>query len=154
MLKIRPATKEDVPILYELIMGIAHYHNQAYAVKTTEKELLRAGFGEVPQFGALIAEYEGKPAGYLSYTWNYSIWNAGNYMNLDDLFVKEAFRGKKIGQALMQEAKALCQKRDTHLIRWEVQKDNEAAIKFYEGLGAKMKVKGIFRWELKEISTE
>ena len=149
MLTIRPATKEDVSILYELIMGIAQYHNQEYAVKTSKEELLRAGFGKVSKFGALIAEYEGKPAGYLSYTWNYSIWNAGSYMNLDDLFVKEAFRGKKIGEALMQEAKALCKSKDTHLIRWEVQKDNEGAIKFYERLGAKMKAKGIFRWELK-----
>ncbi|MEM8887262.1 MAG: GNAT family N-acetyltransferase [Bacteroidota bacterium] len=150
MLTIRPATKEDVPMLYELILGIARYHNQEYAVKTSVEELRRAGFGEVSKFGALIAEYEGMPAAYLSYTWNYSIWNAGSYMNLDDLFVKEEFRGKKIGEALMQEAKALCQSRDTYLIRWEVQKDNAGAIKFYERLGAKMKAKGIFRWELKE----
>lgn len=153
MLKIRSATKEDVSILYELIIGIARYHDQEYAVKTTEEELRKSGFGESPRFGVLIADYNGKAAGYLSYTWSYSIWNAGTYMNLDDLFVKAEFRGKKIGEALMHEAKLLCQSRNTKLIRWEVQKDNPGAIKFYERLGAKMKIKGIFRWELEEKSS-
>ncbi|MEO1216962.1 MAG: GNAT family N-acetyltransferase [Bacteroidota bacterium] len=81
-------------------------------------------------------------------TWNYSIWNAGDYMNLDDLFVKAEFRGKKLREALMKEAKNLCQSRNIYLIRWEAQKDNAEAIRFYERLGSKVKIKGIFRGEL------
>ncbi|MBX2871584.1 MAG: GNAT family N-acetyltransferase [Saprospiraceae bacterium] len=148
MIEIRVAQKEDVGILYELIMGIAKFHNQEQFVLTNQEEMLQAGFGENPRFGALIAEYNGKVAGYLSYTWNYSIWNGTAYMNMDDLFVWQAFRGKKIGEQLMLHAKGLCDNSGIKLIRWEVQQDNAKAISFYNRLGADMYPKGIFRWKL------
>lgn len=147
MTEIRVAQKEDVGILYELIMGIAKFHNQEQFVATTPEEMFRAGFSENPKFGAFIAEYDGKVAGYLSYTWNYSIWNGKNYMNMDDLFVWEEFRGKKIGEQLMQSAKDLCEDSGINSIRWEVQQDNSKAISFYNRLGAEMFPKGIFKWK-------
>ncbi len=33
-------------------------------------------------------------------------------------------------------------------IRWEVQTDNVAAIRFYERLGATMRTKGVFVWDV------
>lgn len=68
-------------------------------------------------------------------------------MNIDDVFVWEEFRGQKIGEALMQKAKAACASKGVHKIRWEVQKDNHSAIRFYERLGANMETKGVFKWE-------
>lgn len=147
MIKIRLAQKEDVSVLYQLIMGIARFHDQEQFVLTDQEEMLRAGFGENSKFGALIAEYKGKVAGYLSFTWNYSIWYGTDYMNMDDLFVWEEFRGKKIGEQLMLYAKNLCADKGISLIRWEVQQDNAKAISFYQRLGADMSPKGIFKWE-------
>ena len=147
MIEIRAAKKEDIGILYELIMGIAKFHHQEQFVLTNQEKMLQAGFGENPKFGAFLAEYDGKIAGYLSYTWNYSIWNGKDYMNMDDLFVWAEFRGKKIGEFLMQYAKDRCKTRDVNLIRWEVEQDNAKAISFYNRLGAKMSQKGIFKWK-------
>jgi len=147
MIDIREARKEDIEILYDLIIGIAEFHNQEQYVLTNQEEMLRAGFGENPKFGALIAEYKGKVAGYLSFTWNYSIWNGTDYMNMDDLFVWEAFRGKRVGEELMLYAKQLCENKDISMIRWEVQQDNVKAVSFYNRLGADMYSKGIFRWK-------
>lgn len=146
-IKIRQAKGKDVPILFDLMMAIAKHHNQEAYVLTDKDELLRAGFGTDPKFYVLLAEYEKEIAGYLSYTWNYSIWNGKSYMNLDDLFVKEKFRGLKIGQELMQKAKSLCENESSGLMRWEVEKDNHKAIQFYESLSAKMVEKGIFKWK-------
>ncbi|AKA35370.1 GNAT family N-acetyltransferase [Flagellimonas lutaonensis] len=145
-IKIRHATSKDVTVLFDLIMAIAKHHNQEAYVLTDKDELLKEGFGEAPKFYVLLAEYEKEIAGYLSYTWNYSIWNGKNYMNLDDLFVKEKFRGLKIGQELIQRAKSLCANESSGLMRREVEKDNHKAIQFYNRLGAKMVEKGIFRW--------
>ncbi len=147
MIEIREATKEDVGVLFELIIGIAKFHDQEQFVATNPQEMLRAGFGDTPKFGALLATYDGEVAGYLSYTWNYSIWNGADYMNMDDLFVWEAFRGKRIGEKLMLKAKHICQNKGIRLIRWEVQQDNDKAISFYDRLGAKMSPKGVFRWK-------
>ena len=136
MIKIRKANNSDIDTLYELIIGIAKFHNQEKFVITNKNEMLSSGFGDNPRFGALIAEFNNKVAGYLSYTWNYSIWNGCDYMNLDDLFVLESYRSLKIGFHLMEKAKEICDEKSINLIRWEVEKDNQKAIKFYNRIGS------------------
>lgn len=148
MLKIRKATPEDVDVLHELILGIAKYHGQEKYVRTTKKKMVEAGFGSDPKFGALIAENKGDVAGYLSYTWNYSIWKGKHFMNIDDVFVWENQRGQKIGEHLMQEARKISLENGIKTIRWEVEKTNVRAIEFYKRLGAEIILKGIFRWNL------
>ncbi|MBL6446386.1 GNAT family N-acetyltransferase [Fulvivirga sp. 29W222] len=147
MIKIREATKGDVDILYNMIMGIAKFHDHEEFVITDKQKMLSAGFNENPKFGALIAEFNDEVAGYLSYTWNYSIWNGSEYMNLDDLFVWEEYRKHKVGLNLMQRAKEICSDKAINMIRWEVETDNIKAIDFYNRLGVTMKEKGLFRWD-------
>ena len=149
MIKIREASKEDVETLYELILDIARYHNQEQFVYTNTKEMLTAGFVGKPKYGALIAELNGQTAGYLSYTWNYSIWEGADYMNVDDLYVRSQYRGKKIGFHLMQNARSICIDKEIRLIRWEAELNNNKATKFYTELGARKIEKGIFRWSIK-----
>lgn len=148
MVIVREATAADTAIVYDLIIGIAKHHNQEQYVATSREELLQSGFGQNPKFGVLLAEVEGEIAGYVSYTWNYSIWAGASYMNIDDVFIREGFRGQKIGKNLMFAAKGVCQNHDVEKIRWEVQQDNLRAISFYEDLGAKMQTKGVFGWDL------
>ncbi len=148
MLKIKRAAKEDIETLYHLIIGIAQHHDQEQYVLTNPEELRKAGFGENPRFGALIAEWDGEAVGYVSYTFNYSIWMGGVYLNIDDLFVWKKFRGKKIGEQLMLKIKEVGKEQGLSRIRWEVEQDNLGAIKFYEKLGAELTIKGIFRWNI------
>ncbi len=122
MIKIREATKNDIGTLYNLILGIAKYHNQEKSVITNSKEMLGSGFGDNLKFGALLAEINGEIVGYLSYTWNYSIWNGCEYMNLDDLYVTSEYRGQKVGLHLMRHAQDFCINKEINPIRWEVQK--------------------------------
>jgi len=145
---VREATLSDIDIVYELIFAIAKHHEQEQYVITTKAELINSGFGDSPSFGVLLAELDGEVAGYCSYTWNYSIWLGSTSMNIDDVFVWEAFRGKRIGELLMLNAKELCLAKGASRIKWEVEQDNHGAIKFYEGLGATLDVKGLFRWDV------
>jgi len=152
MITTRDATKNDIDTLFDLIWGLAKFHNQEKYVLTNKEEMLNSGFNNEPKFGAIIADFNSKVAGYLSYTWNYSIWNGCEFMNLDDLFVWEEFRGQKVGLMLMEHAKNICKEKNISLIRWEVEKDNIKAIEFYNRLGAKITEKGIFRWHLNTSS--
>ncbi|WP_281557573.1 GNAT family N-acetyltransferase [Thalassomonas sp. RHCl1] len=148
MLSVREASQSDIDTVYALIIAIAKHHDQQQYVITDKAELLRAGFGDKPEFGVLLAEINGEVAGYCSYTWNYSIWLGARYMNIDDVFVWEDFRGQKVGEALMLKAKEVGLSRGASRIRWEVEQDNHGAIKFYRRLGANVDIKGVCRWQL------
>jgi len=147
MIDYRDATKKDVDALFDLMLGIAKYHDQEQFLKTSKEQMLQSGFGENPKFGAIVAAYEDTLVGYLSYTWNYSIWNGSDYMNLDDLFVLNEYRQQNIGKKLMEAAQQKCLEKKIHLIKWEVEKNNTKAIHFYNRLGAEMNIKGIFKWK-------
>ncbi len=143
---IREATEQDIDVVYDLIMAIAEHHDQAQYVITDKAELAQSIGGSAAKFGVLLAEVDGKVAGYASYTWNYSIWLGAEVMNIDDVFVWPQFRGQKAGEALMLKARAVCQAKGCQRIRWEVEQDNHQAIKFYQRLGAQIDIKGVCRW--------
>jgi ribosomal protein S18 acetylase RimI-like enzyme len=143
---IRRAQKEDVQALYSLIVALAEHHDQRHFLTTSVDTLERDGFLGDPQFGAILADDGKGLVGFASFTWNYSIWLGGKYMNIDDVFVKESHRGLGIGERLMLEAKEICAGAGGKRLRWEVQPDNQSAIRFYERLGARIRSKGVFSW--------
>lgn len=132
----------------ELIYAIAEHHDQTEYVLTNIPELLSSGFGNDPRFGVLLAEYNEATVGFLSFTINYSIWSGGDYLQIDDVYVDEKYRGKLIGESLMSGAKKYCQSVGISRLKWEVEKDNASAIRFYERLGANMTIKGVFSWNV------
>src|SRR3954468_10987414 len=101
MLNIRPATRDDVSIMLELIRALAVYEREPDAVDATEGDLLRDGFGDAPKFRCVIAEWDGVPAGFAFWFYNYSTWQGRPGLYLEDLFVKPDFRAKGIGKALL-----------------------------------------------------
>ena len=136
MLNIRTATREDVPVLLSLIRELATYEKKAEKAVVTEEDLLRDGFGPQPKFRALIAEWEGEPAGYASFFYFYSTFQGRPALFLEDLFVLDEFRGKGIGKALLAAVAKLAIEEKCFGLRWEVLDWNTPAIKFYEKLGA------------------
>src|ERR1700726_968042 len=104
---IRPATSADIPWILELIRALATYEREPDAVKTTEADLLRDGFGKQPRFECLIAESgKGEAAGFALYFYNYSTWTGRSGIHLEDLFVVPQFRGHGIGKALLARVAA------------------------------------------------
>lgn len=64
MLTIRPASIEDVALLRAMIRELAEFERALEQVMIDEAQLARDGFGENPRFRALIAEWNGRAAGY------------------------------------------------------------------------------------------
>lgn len=148
VVKVREADREDIDIVYDLIKAIARHHVQEHFVTITKDELAKSGFSDDPKFGVLLAKIDGEIVGYVSYTWNYSIWSGSSYMNIDDIFVWEKLRGHKVGEALMTNARTICEKKGVRSIKWEVEENNQKAIKFYKRLGTEVSIKGVCRWRL------
>src|ERR1700730_8323320 len=100
MVSIRHATVEDVALLRTMICELAEYERELDMVEITEAALARDGFGANPKFRALMAEWEKQPAGYALFFGYYSTW-AGPGLFLEDLFVRQQFRNRGIGKALL-----------------------------------------------------
>jgi GNAT superfamily N-acetyltransferase len=133
---IRPVTRKDAPALLSLIRGLAAYEKKPDAVVATEQDLLRDLFGPHPKFRALIAEWQGQPAGYASFFHFYSTYQGRSALFLEDLFVPEKFRGNGIGIALLAAVAKLALEEGCFGLRWEVLDWNQPAIEFYKKLGA------------------
>jgi GNAT superfamily N-acetyltransferase len=134
MLSIRPAHAGDVPLLVTLIHEFAAF--ERLPVTVTEASLLRDGFGERPRFRVLMAEWDGQPAGYAFFFDYYSTFEGRAGLFLEDVYVREQYRGKKIGNALMARVAAIAREENCFGVRWQVLDWNTAAIDFYRRLGA------------------
>lgn len=134
---IRQGTEADVSDLLKLIQELAEYEKEPDAVIVTEDILKEDGFGSNPSFGFFVAEVDGVVHGIALYCHPYSTWK-GRYLYLEDLVVRQSFRGKGLGaklfEAIVEKAKAEGVKR----LGWQVLDWNEPAIKFYEKYGADM----------------
>jgi GNAT superfamily N-acetyltransferase len=136
MLTIRPATAHDVALIKDLIYELAEFERERHMVTITETDLLRDGFGAEPKFRALIAEWSGEAAGYALFYGCYSTWEGRAGLFLEDVFVRPACRSLGIGKALLAQVARIAQKEQCYGVRWEVLDWNQAAIEFYQRLGA------------------
>jgi GNAT superfamily N-acetyltransferase len=138
MLRIRPAIGDDASTILDLIRALAIYEREPDAVKATEADILRDGFGATPKFRCVIAEWDGQAAGFAFWFYNYSTWQGRPGLYLEDLFVKPEFRGKGIGKALLLHLAKVASDENCGRFEWSVLDWNTPAIEFYESLGAKL----------------
>lgn len=136
-LRLRLATEADVALILELIQALAEYEKLVHEVVATEELLRESLFGRGkggPE--VVIAELEGEAAGFALFFANYSTFLGRAGMHLEDLYVREALRGKSIGKTLLSCLAKLAVERQCGRLEWNVLDWNEPAIRFYESLGA------------------
>ena len=138
MLSIRKATAHDAALILDFIRRLAEYEREPNAVIATEADLIRDGFGSEPKYRCLIAEWNGVPAGFALFHYNYSTWRGHAGLYLEDLFVRVEMRGKGIGKALLQRLAQIALEGNCYGLRWMVLEWNDPALKFYESLGAEL----------------
>jgi GNAT superfamily N-acetyltransferase len=147
---IREAVREDVPVMLGFIRKLAEYEREPDAVVATEADLLRDGWGEVPRFRVLMAEVDGKAAGFALYFTSYSTWRGHHGIRLEDLYVTPALRGQGIGKALLARLAAVAVEEGCPRLEWDVLEWNAPAIAVYEKIGAAI----LTEWRIMRLQGE
>ncbi len=142
---IRKANSDDVKDILRLLIELAVYEKEPDAVKVTEKELIRDGFGENPKYQCILAEADNTIVGLAFYTPRYSTW-VGDTLHLEDLIVTEKMRGKGIGTILYKSFLEEARRRDVNRVEWSVLDWNKPAIDFYKKTGAI--IDGLDQWKI------
>jgi GNAT superfamily N-acetyltransferase len=148
--RIRPAVPADAALILSLIRELADYEKMLDQVTATEADIRTALFGSKPGAECIIAEHAGKPAGFALFFHNFSTFLGKPGIYLEDLYVKPELRGKGIGRMLLSHLAALTLARGCERFEWAVLDWNAPAIKFYQGLGAKM----MESWKINRLTGE
>ena len=134
---IRRAVVEDVPTIHQLIRDLALYERALEKARATPDELREGFFSEAPNvFCDLVETDEGEVAGFAVWFLNYSTWSGVHGIFLEDLFVKDEFRGRGYGTALLSHLAKECVTKGYRRLQWSVLDWNQPSIEFYKKLGA------------------
>jgi GNAT superfamily N-acetyltransferase len=136
-LRIRPAEAADVPVIVDLIRGLATFEKLEGQVSMTEERLAESLFGQHRYAETLLAEDDGTPVGFALFFHNFSTFLGLPGVYLEDLFVIPEHRGRGVGRALLRELARLAVERGCGRLEWSVLDWNRDAIGFYERLGAR-----------------
>ena len=137
-LHISAATEADVPLILDLIRGLAEYEKLSHEVVATEDLLREHLFGAKPVAEVRKSPGSGrKPVGFALYFHNFSTFLGRPGIYLEDIYVRPEYRGRGVGRALLKEVARVAAERKCGRLEWSVLDWNEPAIGFYRSLGAK-----------------
>jgi GNAT superfamily N-acetyltransferase len=135
---IRFATREDAPVIVELIRELAVYEHLEHLATATPARLEAELFGERPACECLIGEHAGEPVGFALFFHNFSTFLCRKGLYLEDLFVRPSARGTGIGKALLTRLAQIAVERGCGRFEWSVLDWNVDAQAFYQRMGATM----------------
>jgi len=135
-LKIRPAKREEVGEVLQLIQDLATYEKAPDQVEASEDDLLNTIFAKEPRVFCDLVEVDGQIAGMAIWFLNYSTWQAKHGIYLEDLYIKPEFRARGYGKALLKHLAQICDKEGYGRLQWWVLDWNSPAIEFYKSFGA------------------
>ncbi|HVY21775.1 MAG TPA: GNAT family N-acetyltransferase [Steroidobacteraceae bacterium] len=134
---LRAATVSDVPLILQLIHELAEFERLSHEVAVTESQLTEHLFGVRPYAEVLLAFVNEQPAGFALFFHNYSTFMGRPGIYLEDLYVRDAFRGQGVGTTLLNAVGQLAVSRNCGRYEWSVLNWNKRAIEFYEKMGAR-----------------
>jgi GNAT superfamily N-acetyltransferase len=133
---VRNAVKSDLAAIMELLQLKAEFDGYPELLVATSNQLEQDLFSEHQRTHVLLAEVSGAIAGFATYYSIYSTFLAKPGLWLDDLYVKESYRGQGVGRSLMQRLRQIASETGCGRIDWIVAQSNQRGIQFYQKLGA------------------
>ena len=141
---VRRAGPEDAATVLTMVREIAAHEGDASDVRS-DLDTWTAMLGRTDVV-VLVAERDGAPAGFVSAVRRLHLWLGRDILSLDDVFVRDGFRGAGVGRLLMTELGRLAAI-EGMAVRWEMREDNVEAQRFYRRLGATLRRKVIAFWQ-------
>jgi GNAT superfamily N-acetyltransferase len=138
-IKLRPATSSDAGLIFAFVSELAAFEHLSHEVEADEAGLKAALFGANPRVFAEIAEYDGAAAGFILWFYTFSSFAGRHGIWVEDLYVRESFRGEGLGVAMLHAIARRCVEEKLGRLEWSVLNWNEHAIRFYRGAGAQLK---------------
>jgi len=129
-MKIRFATKEDVPAILNLIKGIAEYEKLLHEVTATEEILYDSLFIKKAA-EVLLGEKEGTIIGFALFFHNFSTFTGKRGLYLEDLYVLPEYRHQGFGKQFFATLKKIANERECGRMEWICLDWNASAINFY-----------------------
>jgi GNAT superfamily N-acetyltransferase len=129
--ELRPLGRDDFEVALELVLEL-------YGLPDADPESHRAGYEALVKdvdATPFLALADGEPAGYIGFRFRRRLNHATFEGWVSDLFVRERFRGRGIGRALLAAAIAEWRLRGGHQVMLEVSHDRTAARALYEAAG-------------------
>lgn len=147
-LRLRDAGPEDCGLVLRFVRALAEYERLLHEVTATEEHFRRLLFGDTPRAEALIAEWEGRPAGFALWFYSVSTFDGAPKLYLEDVFVEPDRRGRGIGRAIFADLARRAIAAGCSRMEWSVLDWNAPSIAFYRSIGAQPRE----GWTLQRLS--
>lgn len=132
----RQASEADVPVILDFIKLLADYEKLSGEVVATE-ELLREWLFDRHAAEVIFAMEGNTEVGFALFFGNFSTFLGRGGIYLEDLFVKEQYRGRGYGRALLGKLASLALERGCGRLEWACLDWNRPSIDFYLSLNAR-----------------
>jgi L-amino acid N-acyltransferase YncA len=136
MTLLRDATEADLPIILEIyndaVANTTAIWNEVLVDLQNRKEWFAAR--KAKGFPVLVAELDGKVAGYASYG-DWRAFDGYRHTVEHSVYVHRDARGGGIGRMLMQELIARAASNGVHVMIAAIESENAASIRLHETLG-------------------
>lgn len=136
-LKISPVEEKDMADIYELYREFAVYEKLEDYFSASLEEMQRMMFEE-KLLHILKAEVEGTLAGFAAYYYQLVSFPAKKVLYLEDIFVRESYRGNGIGNLFFEKLEKIARENDCLKMTWKCLEWNQNSRSFYEHIGAKL----------------
>ncbi len=133
--EIRRLEEADLPELVQLCREHAAYEEAAWR-DGDRVPGLRDLLLSTSDARCWVVEGNGELAGFATVTMERSTWDAARFLHLDCLFLRPAYRGQGLGQALFARVVSAATELGAVNLQWQTPTWNEGAIRFYRRLGA------------------
>lgn len=131
----RFAVREDTALILRFIKALAAYEKMSGEVVADEKTLEEWLFDRRKAEVLFVLEGGGE-VGFALFFHNFSTFLGRAGLYLEDLYVREGYRGRGYGKALLKKLAAIALERGCGRMEWWCLDWNEPSIGFYRSLGA------------------
>jgi len=134
---IRPVRPEDLARLAVLCAAHAEFEQAPPPPHDLADRLRPALFAPQARLWCLVVCVGDELVGYLSYTLEFSTWQAAEFVHMDCVFLTEDYRGRGLGTALLDHLCGIARHIGVRQIQWQTPSWNTDAIRFYDRSGAR-----------------